>query len=233
MLWTVPGVDRREDLGAGVVALVDLVDHDARRVAVDDRDLVVGIGRDRDRREVRARVALRRSSRPRRPSACSRSCRRSRRCRRRSTGRLVLEVADVQRRRSRGSRRRSTARRPGRRWRRSVRGWPDRRRGSTALNAQPGFGVVRSEASVMLPRHDVFAVAKRSLKWFSFAVARRDGTDERARGVDVVADRDRQQVALRRDPRLPADDRRCRARRRGRRCSPRRSGRRPARRRPR
>ncbi len=38
-------------------------------------------------------------------------------------------------------------------------------------------------------------------------VARRDGARVRTRRVDVVADRDRQQVALRRDPCLTTDDR--------------------------
>ena len=40
--------------------------------------------------------------------------------------------------------------------------------GVAALNADPGFGVERSEASVVLPRHAVFAVATRSWKWFVF-----------------------------------------------------------------
>src|SRR5688500_104205 len=37
--------------------------------------------------------------------------------------------------------------------------------GAEALNGAPGLGVDRRLASVVLPRHDVFAVAMRSWKW--------------------------------------------------------------------
>jgi hypothetical protein len=36
--------------------------------------------------------------------------------------------------------------------------------GVEALNGEPGFGIDRSVPSVMLPRHDVFAVEIRSWK---------------------------------------------------------------------
>jgi hypothetical protein len=40
--------------------------------------------------------------------------------------------------------------------------------GIVALNGRPGLGVERRDPSVVLPRHDVFAVATRSWKWLVF-----------------------------------------------------------------
>ena len=79
--------------------------------------------------------------------------------------------------------------------------------GVDALNGAPGFGAVRGLASVVLPRQDVFCGRDQVLEVVRVPVARRHRARVRTRRVDVVADRDRQQVALRCDPRLPADHR--------------------------